>query len=83
MTSTVFVPIKSRGINLTDAADAADTAGAMLRIISDTTVNVNRAEASLESYDMDVDDFEDSRAAEQQDQLLAISHGARVYGDWH
>ncbi|KAH8689338.1 hypothetical protein BGW36DRAFT_307914 [Talaromyces proteolyticus] len=80
VTPEVMQVIKSKGVKFANAADAA---AAMIRIVSDTTINgrcftiVNREEAVLGYYDMDVDDFpEASRAAKQQSEFLAVSHGA-------
>ncbi|KAL2831024.1 putative short chain dehydrogenase/ reductase [Aspergillus pseudoustus] len=82
MSPSVVQHAKSKGVKFADAADAA---GAMLRIVSDPSVNgrcftiVNREEAPLGYYDMDVDDYPDgSRADEQQNILLSTSQRIQV-----
>ncbi|OGM39646.1 hypothetical protein ABOM_011461 [Aspergillus bombycis] len=72
--------LHSKGVKFANAKDAAD---AMLHIASDKSINgrcfavVNREEAPLGYYDMDLDDFTDgSKAGEQQYQFLTISHAA-------
>ncbi|KAF9889085.1 hypothetical protein FE257_008062 [Aspergillus nanangensis] len=74
--------VKSKGVLFADAADAA---GAMLKIASDVSINgrcftiVNRQEAPLGYYDMDVDDYlEGSKAGDQQDILLSTSQRVQV-----
>ncbi|CAI7570895.1 unnamed protein product [Penicillium crustosum] len=82
MSPSVYQHAKSKGVKFADAADAA---GAMLKIVSDGSINgrcftiVNREEAPFGYYDMDVDDYPDgSRADEQQNILLATSQRIQV-----
>ncbi|KAF7527647.1 hypothetical protein PCG10_002611 [Penicillium crustosum] len=82
MSPSVYQHAKSKGVKFADAADAA---GAMLKIVSDGSINgrcftiVNREEAPFGYYDMDVDDYPDgSRADDQQNILLATSQRIQV-----
>ncbi|KIW87176.1 uncharacterized protein Z519_12287 [Cladophialophora bantiana CBS 173.52] len=82
MSSAVLDHVRTKGIQFADAADAA---GAMLKIACEPSINgrcftiVPRTEAPFGYYDMDVDDYSDgSKADIQEYTMINTSHRIQV-----